>query len=157
MSGPDGLVTLRVYRPYEFATPSRPCAEATTPVALDATPADVAAQLAALPQFDIVTGPTALPAFGRVTQYLELEADKLVCPPAEGDQYNLADVYGEAGMAPNADSDVDPGNQVRIRFWVLELGGDPIVVEARQERAPTDGMLAQLDQVRRSLTFGERG
>ena len=110
----------------------------------------MAAQLAALPQFHMRHGPTALPAFGRrgaVPGARGRQASSARRPRAN--QYNLADIYGDAGMAPNADSDVDPGNPVRIRFWVLELGGDPVVVEARQERARTEGMLAQLDQVRR--------
>ena len=129
-------VTLSVYRPHDLATPDQPCGEATTAVAEDATARDLAAQLAALPQFRVVSGPTALPAFGRDTQYLVLEADGLACPPAEGAQYNLADIYGGAGIAPGGDSDVDLGQPVRIRFWVVDLGGRAVVVEARQEGRP---------------------
>ena len=50
-----------------------------------------------------------------------------------------------------------PGQPVLIEFWVLELEGKPIVVEARQEGIPDDAMIRGLDQLRESLTFGLRG
>ena len=75
----------------------QPCDEATTVVAEDATARDLAAQLAALPQFRVVSGPSAVPAFGREAQYLVLETDGLDLPLVEGAEYNLADIYGGRG------------------------------------------------------------
>ena len=51
---------------------------------------------------------------------------------------------------------IEPGRPVLIEFWVLEVGGKPVVVEARQEGAPGEALARQLDQVRESLTFGLR-
>jgi hypothetical protein len=114
--------------------------------------------LTTLPQFAVLDGPRALPAFGRDTRYLQVRADRLSCP-ADTDpdaQYNLAHIYGSDGYDPDFDSDIDPDQPVLIDFWVLELEGKPIVVEARQEGRPEDAMVQGLDQVRESLTFGIR-
>jgi len=153
----DGGVMLNVYRPHELATSGDPCGEATTVVAEDTTARDLAAQLTALPQFHVASGPIATRAFGRETQHLVLEANRLTCPKVEGAQYNLADIYGHTGMEPYGDSDIDPDQPVRIRFWVLDLGGRAIVVEARQEGRPTAEMLTRLNVVLASLTFADEG
>jgi hypothetical protein len=151
----SGGVTLSVYRPDVLATTRQPCREATTEVAEAATARDLAAQLAALPQFRVVSGPTAVPAFGREAQYLVLETDGLTCPGGEDNQYNLADIYGGGGTVPGGDSDLDPDQPLRVRFWVVELGGRAVVVEARQEGRPSRDLLARLEQVRATLTFGD--
>jgi hypothetical protein len=155
MDEDHGGVTLSVYRPHVLASARQPCGEATTSVAEDATARDVAGQLAALPQFQVVSGPTPTPAFGRETQYLVLETRALTCPRIEGKQYNLADIYGGAGTDPGGDSDLDPDQPLRVRFWVVDLGGRPVVVEARQEGSPSHDLVARLDQLRATLTFGE--
>ena len=152
-------MVLSVYQPHEFAG-TQPCAAdgATTKVAPDATVDDVARVLTTLPQFAVLDGPRALPAFGRDTRYLQVRADRIRCPAnADSDaRYNLAHIYGSDGHEPDFDSDIDPGRPVLIDFWVLELEGKPIVVEARQEGRPEDTMIRGLDQVRESLTFGIR-
>ena len=118
---------------------------------------DVVRLLTTLPQFAVVDGPRALRAFGRDTRYLKVRADRVSCPAGPGTQYNLADIYGGDGSEPViGDSDIDPGRPVLIEFWVLELEGKPIVVEARQEGIPDDAMIRGLDQLRESLTFGFR-
>ena len=46
---------------------------------------------------------------------------------------------------------------MRIRFWVVDLGGRAVVVEARQEGRPNDELLARQNQVLATLTFGDQG
>ena len=151
-----GAVVLAVYQPWEFAG-SQPCDAdgATRKVAPDATVEDVVRLLTTLPQFAVVDGPRAEPAFGRDTRHLAVRANRVTCPSLD-DKYNLAHIYGSDGLEPDFDSDIDPGQSVLIDFWVLELDGKPVVVEARQEGTPDDAMVHQLDQVRRTLTFGIR-
>jgi hypothetical protein len=156
-SSAEGEVVLSVYQPHGFPTTHRPCdAEARTTVATDATVDDVAHELSSLPQFAVVDGPHARPAFGRATRYLKVRAERLTCDRAHGDNYQLADIYWGAGEEPGGESAIEPGRPVLIEFWVLDLDGKPVVVEARQEGAPGEALVRQLDQVRESLTFGLR-
>lgn len=150
-----GAVVLNVYQPDEIAG-AEPCGVAAlTRVARDATMDDVAGLLTTLPQFAVVEGPRALPAFGRDTRYLQLRADRISCPPVEDGQYNLANIYGgPSGLElGDADSDIDPDQPVLIEFWILDLDGTAIVVEARQEGRPETAMIQRLDEVRERLTF----
>ena len=71
-------------------------------------------------------------------------------------QYQLADIYWGEGEEPGGESAIEPGRPVLIEFWVLEAGGKPVVVEARQEGAPGAELVRQLDRMRESLTFGNR-
>jgi hypothetical protein len=73
--------------------------------------------------------------------------------PSTGPQYNLADIYGGAGRSVGDDSDIDPAQRVLIRFWVVDLAGKPVVVEARQEGNPEQVLVDRPDQVRESVTF----
>ena len=159
-----GAVVLSVYQPHEFAGP-QPCdVGGTRRVARDATVDDVVRLLATLPQFAVVEGPRALPAFGRDTMNLQVRANRVSCP-VRGAQYTLAHIYGADGYEPEFESqidpdqfesDIDPDGQVLIEFWVLTLEGRPIVVEARQEGTPGVAIIRQLDQLRESLSFGFR-
>ncbi|HET6969047.1 MAG TPA: hypothetical protein VFI44_12240 [Ornithinibacter sp.] len=152
----EGAVVLNVYQPHGFAGP-QPCdAGAMRAVAPDASADEVVRLITVLPQFALIVGPRALPAFGRDTRYLQVRADRITCPDVEGAQYNLADIYGGDGTKPVSDSDIDPDQPVLIEFWVLELDGKPVVVEARQEGTPGQAMIQQLDEVRESLSFGIR-
>ena len=153
----EGAVFFNVYQPHKLAGP-RPCElEGRRNVAPDAATDGVVRLLTTLPQFAVVDGPRALRAFGRDTRYLKVRADRVSCPAGPGMQYNLADIYGGDGSQQLfGDSDIDPGGPVLIEFWVLELEGKPIVVEARQEGIPDDAMIRGLDQLRESLTFGFR-
>jgi hypothetical protein len=149
-----GAVVLNVYQPDEFAG-AEPCeAMVMTDVAPDATMDDVARLLTTLPQFAVVDGPRAVSAFGRNTRYLRLRADRISCHAVEGAQYNLANIYGGSGDdVGDADSDIDPDQPVLIEFWIVDLDGTAIVVEARQEGRPETAMIRRLDQVREQLTF----
>ena len=153
----EGAVVLSVYQPAGFAG-DQPCDQdvMTTKVATDATMDDVVHDLTALPQFAVVDGPRARPAFGRDTRYVKVRADRLSCPPVRGAQYLLADIYWGEGEESGGESAIEPGRPVMIEFWVLEAGGKPVVVEARQEGAPSAEMVRGLDRLRESLTFGNR-
>ena len=154
----EGAVVLSVYQPHQFAGGPQPCDLAgLRTVATDAPMDDVVRLLATLPQFAVVDGPRAIPAFGRDTRYLKVRADSVSCPAVPGNQYNLAEIYGHEGSEPLGDSDIDPGRPVSIEFHVLQLEGKPVVVEARQEGVPDDAMIRGLEQLRESLTFGFRG
>lgn len=161
-SGP-GAVVLNVYEPKALAGP-QPCdPDTTVALAPGATANDVAGRLSDLPQFTVVERPTVVPAFGRETIHLRIQADRLRCePPARGNQYQLAAIYGGDGLGtwedrlpaiPLGDSTVDPGRRVVIDFWVVALDGQNIVVEARQEGSPTAATVTQLDQLRQSVRF----
>jgi hypothetical protein len=152
----DGAVVLTVYQPHGFAGPE-PCDSAVmTEVADAATMDEVVDDLTTLPQFTVVDGPRALSAFGRDTRYLKVRADRLSCPPVRGARYQLADIYWGEGAEPGGESAIEAGRPVLIEFWVLEAGGKPVVVEARQEGSPGQALLRQLDLMRESLTVGNR-
>ena len=152
-----GAVVLSVYQPHEFAG-RQPCAEdgATRKVAPHTTVDDVVRLLTTLPQFALVEGPRALPAFGRDTSNLKVRANRVSCSAAGGAQYDLAHIYGGEGQEPDWVSHIDPGQQLLIEFSVLTLEGKPVVVEARQEGNPGDAIIQELNRVRESLTFGHR-
>ena len=153
----EGAVVLTVYQPDAFAGP-QPCGVhgAGTTVAPEATMDDVARLLTTLPQFAVLEGPRALPAFGRDTRYVKVRADRVSCTMVRGARYQLADIYWGDGFDSGGESAIEPGRPVLIEFWVLELEGKPVVVEARQEGRPESAMIDRLDQVRQSLTFGVR-
>ncbi|MXI40411.1 hypothetical protein GRW07_24405, partial [Escherichia coli] len=48
-------------------------------------------------------------------------------------------------------SDITPGQRVLLDLWVIDVAGQPIVVEARQEGAPTRDQVEQLSGVLGSL------
>lgn len=151
-----GAAVLSVYQPHGFAA-QQPCGQdVTTKLATEATMDDVVHDLTTLPQFDVVDGPRARPAFGHDTRYLKVRANRLTCPSLRGARYQLADIYWGEGEESGGESAIEPGRAVVIEFWVLETGGKPVVVEARQEGAPGAALVHQLDQLRGSLTFGIR-
>lgn len=161
-----GSVVLNVYEPKSLAGP-QPCdVEKTVDLGPSATTNDLAARLSDLPQFTVAEGPTAVPAFGRETIHLRIQADSLQCePPGHGNQYQLAVMHGGDGLGtwedrspaiPMGDSTLDPGHRVVIDLWVVDVDGQNIVVEARQEGSPTDTTVTQLDQVRQSVRFGAK-
>jgi hypothetical protein len=152
----EGAAVLSVYQPDGFAA-RLPCGpDVMTKLATDATMDEVVHDLTTLPQFDVVDGPRARPAFGQDTRYLKVRADRLSCPPLRGARYQLADIYWGEGEESGGESAIEPGRPVLIEFWVLETGGKPVVVEARQEGAPGAALVHQLEQLRGSLTFGIR-
>ena len=148
-------VLLNVYLPREFAS-GAPCSEATTKIARGASPDEVVRALVDHPQLAVVDGPRALSAFGRDTRYLQMQADRMSCPDVEGAQYNLGDLYGGDGLQPGAAARIDFDRPVFIEFWVVDLEGEPVVVEARQEGAPDASMVERLDRARESLSFTVR-
>lgn len=158
-----GAVGLHVYEIRAVAGP-QPCdAERVLALEQGATVNDVVARLSDLPQFTVAEGPTVVPAFGRETIHLRIQADSLRCEAAaSGDQYVLAGIFGGDGLGTygnllptrsEGESTLDPGRRVVVDFWVLDLDGQNIVVEARQEGSPTAATVTQLDQVRQSVRF----
>ncbi|HYO17862.1 MAG TPA: hypothetical protein VES02_04250 [Dermatophilaceae bacterium] len=159
-----GSVGLSVYEPRAVAGP-QPCdVDKSVDLGPVATVDDVVGRLGDLPQFTVVEGPSAVPAFGRETTHLRIQADRLRCEPAvPGARYQLAGIYGGDGLGTygnliptvsEGESTVDPGRRVVIDLWVFDLDGQNIVVEARQEGSHTAMAVEQLDQVRQSVRFG---
>ena len=155
LTGMGGSVVLNVYQPYDLAGPD-PCDADGASVRVDARRHD--GRGGAPPRLPARssrwwTGRAPLTAFGREARYLQVVADPVTCPPVDGVQYNLADIYGGDGRSVGGDSDIDPAQRVLIRFWVVDLAGKPVVVEARQEGDPEQVLVDRLDQVRESVTF----
>ena len=151
-----GTVVLSVYQPHEFAGP-QPCEPdgATRGVAPDATVDDVVRLLTTLPQFAVAEGrarsrrsavPHATCRSG--------PTDSAALRSMRGTTWRTS--TGGTAFEPDFESHIDPDQPVLIEFWVLELEGKPVVVEARQEGTPTEALIQKLDQVRESLTFGIR-
>ena len=152
-----GSVMLNVYEPVAITT-SEPCDSGSAPddnLPPNATVDDVVGRLRDLPQFTVIEVPTLVSAYRQQTIHLQVQADSLRCEA--GDQYNLADINGGYGQGTtegwDGDSDVDLGRKVVIDFWVFDLDGQTIVVEARHEGRPSAAMVKQLDQVRQSVRF----
>lgn len=148
----NDYVLLAVYLPREFAS-GAPCSGVTTQIAPRASLDEVVRALVDHPQLAVVDGPRALPAFGRDTRYLQMQADRVSCPDVDGAQDDLADLYGGDGLQQGAAARIDFDRPVFIEFWVADLEGEPVVVEARQEGAPDASMVERLDRVRESLSF----
>ena len=159
-----GAVGLNVYEIRAVAGP-QPCdAERVLALEQGATVNDVVSRLSDLPQFTVAEGPTVVPAFGRETIHLRIQADSLRCEAAaSGDQYVLAGIFGGDGLGTygnllptrtEGESTLDPGRRVVVDLWVFDLDGQNIVVEARREGSPTATTVTQLDQVRQSVRFG---
>jgi len=158
-----GSVLLSVYELRAVAGP-QPCdVNEIVDLGPAATVNDVVGGLSNLPQFTLAEAPSVLPAFGRETIHLRIQADRLRCEPSiPGAQYQLAGIYGGDGLGTygnllptrsEGESTIEPGPRVVIDLWVFDLDGQNIVVEARQEGSPTATTLQQLDKVRRSVRF----
>ncbi|MEO6020420.1 MAG: hypothetical protein ABIP45_09255 [Knoellia sp.] len=159
----SGSVVFNVYEPKALAGP-QPCdPDKTVDLAHGATVNDVAGRLSDLPEFTAVDGPAARPAFWVEAIHLRIHSDSLRCEPtASSNQYQLAANLGQDGFlmntdllpaVPSGEPTPSPGHRVVIDFWIVDLDGQNIVVEARQEGTPTATTVTQLDQVRRSVRF----
>lgn len=138
-----GTVMLNVYKPRGLVGQG-PCDDPEV-VAPDVTKADVLRRLSTLPLFTVLQAPRDVAAFGVAATHLRVLAEELGCTSRPGEQYNLADID------PGGDSDITPGQRVLLDLWVIDVAGQPIVVEARQEGAPTRDQVEQLSGVLGSL------
>ncbi|GAA4400726.1 hypothetical protein GCM10023168_09760 [Fodinibacter luteus] len=158
-----GSVGLSVYEIRAVPGPQQCDAERVLALEQGVTVNGVVGRLSDLPQFTVAEGPTVVPAFGREAIHLRIQADSLRCEgAASGDQYVLAGILGGDGLGTygnliptvtEGESTLEPGRRVVVDFWVLEVDGQNIVVEARQEGSPTATTVTQLDQVRQSVRF----
>jgi hypothetical protein len=142
-----GTVMLNVYKPRGLVG-QVPCDDPDV-VAPDVTKADVLRRMSTLPLFTVTQAPREVAAFGVDATHLRVSAEELRCPSRPGEQYNLADID------PGGDSDITPGQRVILDLWVLDVDGQAIIVEARQEGAPTQDQLDELSAVLDTLRIVE--
>jgi len=116
--------------------PNREVAE-TAPV--------IAQQLAQLPRSTVEQAPTPVQAFGHDAVHLRVRIDK-DCG-AEG--YRLAEtVRGSHGISYGFGS-----NEAVVDFWVVDVDGVPVVVDAWHDGDTPDELVDQIARAAESVTF----
>jgi hypothetical protein len=110
------------------------------------TPQALAQKLAQLPQSTVVQPPTPVQAFGHDAVHLQLRITP-DCPQREG--YRVAETpRGSHGI--NYSDDL---KDVVIDFWVVDLDGVPVVVDAWHHDDASSGLVNRIAQARDSITF----
>ena len=114
---------------------------------LGQTPQGLAAQLATLPRSTVVEPPTSTEAFGYDAFHLRLRID-VDCPG----WYRVAQAAsGDRGITYPGVDDI-PKNVV-IDFWVLDLGGPPVVVDEWHNIDAPPELVDEATRARDSITF----
>ncbi len=109
----------------------------------------VAEQLAGLPRSTVLLEPARTKLFDRPATHLRLRID-VACPG----YYRVAhSAVGERGIAyfMGGALPVD----VVIDFWVLDVGGVPLVVDQWHDVDAPSGLVDQAREARESITFVE--
>jgi hypothetical protein len=134
------------YQPVALAA-GNGCHTGPTTGDLGRTPEELAAQLAALPRSRVLQPPAPAEAFGRDAIHLRLRIDA-DCPGF----YRVADtVAGERGITYTAlYAEPEP---VVIDFWVLDLGGTPVVVDVWHNRDAPDDLIRTAERAKDSVQF----
>ena len=143
----DGLATggVGVYRPQALGAETG-CNSETPDADVAATSPALAEQLSHLPRSTVVQAPTPQRAFGRDTVHLRLRINTQC---GENDGYRVAEtIRGSRGLNYS-----NVNTKVLIDFWVLDVDGVPVVVDAwHQAVAPTQ-MVDEISLTRSSITF----
>lgn len=135
---------LGVYQPLALAAGSGCLRDRTTPV-LPTTPEDLAAQLMALPRSRVLQPQAAVSAFGLPAVHVRMRVN-VDC--GQG-YYRVAEApSGSRGISYGM---VDTG--VVIDFWVLSLGGRPVVVDLWHSVDASPELVASAAEARDSLAF----
>ena len=136
---------LGVYEPSALAAGTG-CSGDAPNFAVGETPRALADQLAQLPRSTVVQPVTATEAYGHDAFHLRLEiADD--CP--EGQAYRVAETpRGSRGISYS----IVPETVV-MDFWVLDLDGVPVVVDAWHQSDASADLLDQVAQARESIAF----
>jgi hypothetical protein len=143
----NGSVTggVGVYRPQALAAGSA-CTSDTPDGEVAATSPALAEQLSQLPRSTVVQAPNPQRAFGRDTLHLRLRVNTQ-CGANAG--YLLAEtVRGTRGISYS-----DVHTEVVIDFWVMDVDGVPVVVDAWHQAVAPGQMVDQIDLTRESVTF----
>lgn len=105
------------------------------------TPPDLAQQLTRLPRSTVVQPPTPTQAFGRPAIHLKARIDDN-CPP---EIYRVAEGRGISYSYV--------AKEVVIDFWVLDLGGDPVVVDMWHQAGSPTQLVERVARARDSISF----
>jgi hypothetical protein len=142
----DGTHTagVAVYRPQTLAAGSGCDGDEPRRDVAETAPA-LAQQLAQLPRSTVVQAATQQRAFGRDTVHLRLRIDDRCSP----DAYRVADApRGSRGVSYS-----DELTDVVIDFWVVDVDGAPVVVDAWHQDGTPSELVDQIDRTRKSVTF----
>lgn len=137
-----------VYQPVALAADTG-CDGDRTTSELGQTPSLLARQLAKLPRSTLLQPPARAELFGLDAVHLRLRVD-VDCPR----YYRLAHAAGGTrGITYNGRVVGTPAVNVVIDFWVLDLGGDPVVVDEWHNVDAPPGLVAQAREARESIAF----
>ena len=106
------------------------------------TPQDLARQLTRLPRSTVLQPPTPTEAFGRDTIHLKLRINDN-CPVPEN--YQVAE---DRGITYS-----NLAQDIVIDFWVLDLGGAPVVVDMWHQSGSSVQLMDRVAQARDSISF----
>ena len=140
----EGYGAVAVYRPLALAAGTG-CLTDKPNTNVAKTPRKLAQQLARLPRSTVVQPPTPVQAFGRPAIHLRLRINQ----DCGAGVYRVAEtIRGGHGITYG-----DPPKTVVIDFWVVDVGGVPVVVDVWHEVDASSQLLGQLARVRNSITF----
>ena len=134
-----------VYVPTALAAGSG-CDGETPEFDVASTAPALARQLSKLPQSTVLQEASSERAFGRRTQHVRLRIDDQ-CPEDSG--YRVAEtIRGSHGISYS-----DVFTEVIIDFWVMEVDGVPVVVDAWHQEIASSQVVDQVSETRDSITF----
>lgn len=108
------------------------------------TPQRLAQQLAALPQSTVLQSPTTTKAFGHQAIHLQLRINQQKCGRGI---YRVAEgLHGNHGISYGP-------LPVIVDFWVLNLGGGPMVVETWHQVGTGSPVVNQIARTQQSVNF----
>ena len=135
-----------VYQPFRLAAGTG-CVEDRSTGDLGETALDLAARLAGLPRSTVLEPPAPTRAFGHDALHLRLRVDAECAA-----WYRVADAArGSRGITYSAPGSSSPG--VVIDFWVLDVGGRPVVVDQWRNADAPAGLVERAAAARESITF----
>lgn len=141
----DGFATggVGVYRPQALGTG---CISETPDEDVAATSPALAEQLSHLPLSTVVQAPTPERAFGHDTLHLRL---RINAECGENDGYRVAEtIRGSRGISYS-----DVNTKVLIDFWVMDVDGVPVVVDAWHQAVAPPQMVDEISVTRSSVRF----
>ena len=142
----SSYVGFGVYQPRALAAGTG-CVDDPSTTSPAATVDELAGQLARLPRSEVLLAPAPTRAFGYDTVHLRLRVDpdcRLYYRVADAESGDRGITYPGVGSAP-----VD----VVIDFWVVELGGTPVVIDQWRNVDAPEGIVDLATRTRESITF----
>lgn len=144
--GERSFAGLGVYQPFRLAAGTG-CLEARPTGDLGETPPDLAARLASLPRSTVLEPPAPTRAFGHDALHLRLRVDADCATyyrVAEAARGLRGITYSAPGASPS---------RVVIDFWVLDVGGRPVVVDQWRNADAPAGLVERATAARESITI----